>query len=286
MKTAASLAVLLAVGAFSRSAGAVPTTGPVAGFTEEEAATLRKGRPVRRPLESHSHLVGGNSWLVIEAPPAEVWRALGDLQTYKRMFRFVDRIDVLRSEGVRRTVQIEEMDTLYSLSYILNLKFDEARKDIEFHLDPSTREHLRDGWGFVHLDATPSGTTLVTFGAAVNPGNDMIRALFQEGLEEQLLAAPERLKRFIEREERRRMVARNMSRRAVHRGITRTRIDHFADRAAAMRARAEATAGAAAQGRPPVAVPGAIVEPTPIAAPVEPARERAFTLAPDSDCAR
>jgi uncharacterized membrane protein len=271
-----SLASFLAVFALAGEAMAVPA-GPLHGFTDEESAALRKGKSVRRPLEDHARLVGGNSWLVIEAPPAEVWRALQDLQTYKRMFRFVDRIDVLHADGRRRTVQIEEADTLYTLSYILNLQFDEENQDIEFHLDPSTREHLRDGWGFVHLDATPSGTTLVTFGAAVNPGNDMIRSLFQEGLEDQLLGAPERLKRYIEREERRRMLARNQARRASRRGFPRIATNRYAERAAALRAQAEAQS---ARTTP------AVVPTDPPATPPEPVREPEFSLAPDSDCAR
>ena len=112
-----SLPVALCLAPGLASATPEVPEAPAGGFTEEESAALLKGRSVRRLLEDHSRLVGGNSWLIISAPPADVWRALTDLQTYRRMFGFVDRIEVLRAEGQRRTVQIEEADALFTLGF-------------------------------------------------------------------------------------------------------------------------------------------------------------------------
>ncbi len=269
------VATLAAACLFPATALAV-ADGPAGGFTPEEAERLRKGRSVARPLEGHDRLVGGNAWVVVRSSPDEVWRALTDLSAYRRVFGFVDRIEIIRSSGERRTVRIEEQEAYFTLSYLVQLRIDEGRREIEFRLDPSTREHVRDGWGFVHLDAMPDGRTLVTYGAAVNPGNDMIRSLFEEGMEARLLDAPERLKRLIERDSRRRVRARVAAQ--GRRAFPRVRSSRAADRAAEIRARAAQREVAVARAE--------ATHPEPAAQPAEPRPDVPFALPPDAECLR
>lgn len=171
-------------------------------LTAVEQRRLEKGRMVRRPLEHNRRgLVGGTSWIVVDAPLETVWRTMSSLPAYRLMFPRVDRIQVLEDEGTRRLVRIDQEETVGTFTWVVALALDARRHEIRFRLDRSHRHVVDDGWGYVRLSAHGDGgtRTLVTFGAVVDPGDDaLVQDLLDASAQRRMLGMPRRLKRQVE----------------------------------------------------------------------------------------
>jgi hypothetical protein len=171
-------------------------------LTTAERSRLERGRIVRRPLpDNRRGLVGGTSWIVVDAPIATVWRTLSSLPAYRLMFPRTDRIQLLEQEGARRLVRIEQEETVATFTWVVAVAVDERRHELRFRLDRNHRHVVDDGWGYVKL--APHGAagdrTLVTFGAVVDPGDDaLVQDLLDDRAERRMLGMPRRLKRQIE----------------------------------------------------------------------------------------
>lgn len=167
-----------------------------------EQSRLERGRIIRRPLgDNRRGLVGGTSWIVVDAPLEDVWRAMSSLPAYRLMFPRVARIRVLEDEGARRLVRIEQQETVGTFTWVVALAFDANRHEVRFRLDRSHRHVVDDGWGYVRLSAygAASDRTLVTFGAVVDPGDDaLVQDLLDDSAERRMLGMPRRLKRYVE----------------------------------------------------------------------------------------
>lgn len=177
------------------------------GLTPAEQSRLERGRIVRRPLgDQRRGLVGGTSWIVVDAPLSTVWRTLSSLPAYRLMFPRTDRIQLLEQEGARRLVRIDQEETVGTFTWVVAVAVDERRHEVRFRLDRNHRHVVDDGWGYVRL--TPHGEsgerTLVTFGAVVDPGDDaLVQDLLDDRAERRMLGMPRRLKRQVEAGRRR-----------------------------------------------------------------------------------
>lgn len=171
-------------------------------LTTAEQRRLERGRIVRRPLQDNQRgLVGGTSWIVVDAPIATVWRTLSSLPSYRLMFPRTDRIQLLEQEGARRLVRIEQEETVGTFTWVVAVAIDERRHEVRFRLDRNHRHVVDDGWGYVRLTAHGAAgeRTLVTFGAVVDPGDDaLVQDLLDDRAERRMLGMPRRLKRQVE----------------------------------------------------------------------------------------
>jgi len=194
MRLAISLLVVLAV--------PVPAAAAPRDFTAAEVRRLEQGRIVRRALAGNRRgLVGGSSWIVVDAPLDRVWQAMSSVEAYRMMFPRVDRIQVLEQEGTRRLVRIEQEETVGTFVYVVAVLVDPRRHELRFRLDRNHRHLVDDGWGFVRLSphASDGARTLVSFGAVVDPGDDaLVRDLLDERAQRRMLGLPRRLKRQVE----------------------------------------------------------------------------------------
>ncbi|MBI5162213.1 MAG: SRPBCC family protein [Micrococcales bacterium] len=170
-------------------------------LTGAELRRLERGRIIRRPLEDDRRgLVGGTSYIVIDAPLDAVWRAMQSLPAFRTMFPSVDRIRLLESEGVRRVVRIEQEGDVATFTWVVALAFDERRHEVRFRLDRNHRHIVDDGWGYVRLAAhgAAGDRTLVTFGAVIDPGDDaLVQDMLNDRAERRMLGMPRRLKRHV-----------------------------------------------------------------------------------------
>jgi carbon monoxide dehydrogenase subunit G len=155
---------------------------------------------VSRPMRNaRANLVGGTSWIVVDADWQTVWRALTDFGAYTRIFPKTDSSRLVSRTGQVRVISMSQGNALIRVNYSLRAVLDPDQHEISFRVDRHRPHALRDGWGFFNLE--PQGNrTLVSYGIVVDPGSGIVRNLFSGSLREQLLSVPKRLKRWIEGE--------------------------------------------------------------------------------------
>lgn len=182
----------------------VPSAGPASrGFSQAELGRLRNGRLVSRPIPaSGRRLLGGNSWIVVEAPAADVWRALTEPTRYPRMWRAVDRVRVLRKRGNQSLVHVTQRSTVTDFDFTVTLDFKPDQREVDFRVGRNDDGALREGWGFFRVEPQGESRTLVAYGAAVDPGTSLLRTLFEDRLRARILDLPSGVKRYVERRAR------------------------------------------------------------------------------------
>lgn len=169
------------------------------GFSAGEMTALGRGRLVARPMRNaRSSLVGGTSWIVVNADWRTVWRALTDFAAYTRIFPRTTSSRLVQRNGQVRIVSLTQGNSLVRIDYSLRTVLDPAKREITFRVDPRRPHGLRDGWGFFNLEPKEGGKTLVSYGVVVDPGGPAVQSLFSRSMREQLLSVPKRLKLWIE----------------------------------------------------------------------------------------
>ncbi|MBI2892947.1 MAG: SRPBCC family protein [Deltaproteobacteria bacterium] len=169
------------------------------GFSAGEMSALGSGRLVARPMRNaRSSLVGGTSWIVVDADWRTVWRALTDFPAYTRIFPRTTSSRLVQRSGQVRIVAMSQGNSVVRVDYALRAVLAPAKREITFRVDRRRPHGLRDGWGFFNLEPKEGGKTLVSYGVVVDPGSPVVQGLFSRSMREQLLGVPKRLKRWIE----------------------------------------------------------------------------------------
>lgn len=200
----------LALGALLTAASAAPCaaqdaparSGARAPFSADERARLAKGELVTRPAEERRgtlRLIGGQSWQVIDAPPAGVWRAMMETKYYARMLPAVSSASLVSKDAALRRVKIAHKMGPLGVSYRLAFKPDPARRDMTFKLNDPLDSGMRAAWGFI--TAHPYGNkTLIAYGVMADPGEGLLVGLARRVMHTWLLRVPWTMKRFLEGE--------------------------------------------------------------------------------------
>jgi hypothetical protein len=171
-----------------------------AALSAGERDALRGGGMVSRPLRFEQHggrYVGGVSYQVVDARPEMVLAALSDVANWPdalpktKSARLVDS-----ANGVSR-VELVQGGTLVDARYALMLERADG-ETIRFWLDPSRPHDIRDVWGFFRVQAFPGGRSLITVGAALDLGDGLARALFEDKIARLVLHAPQKIRSFVE----------------------------------------------------------------------------------------
>ncbi|MCC7537942.1 MAG: SRPBCC family protein [Deltaproteobacteria bacterium] len=198
--------VALAAAVASASIAGAQTQTADAPFDVDERRRMERGELVVRPevrvIRGQRH-VGGAAWVVIDATPDAVWRAALD---YPRWVRFMPRlveVHVAR-RGARASLRLRHELGPVSARYALDLRVDDAQRDLEFALDRAQPHDIDAAYGFFRI--LPHGTrrTLVVFGGMVDVGDGLVRLLFEERIHHWSLRVPDELKRWVESPEGRR----------------------------------------------------------------------------------
>lgn len=193
-------AVSLALGLFAASA--VTTTAHTTieaqtrrGFTAAERASLEAGRLVmRRREERRGALVhfGGTSFQVVDRPIVDVWLALQDPSSYRNLLPQVASVRTVRRVGREATVRLEHSYGLVHATYHLRFRFDPARHDVSFDLDPSLPHDIHSATGFATLSPWPGrdDRTLISWGilAAIDEG--IVSAMIRPQIHDWMLRVP------------------------------------------------------------------------------------------------
>lgn len=195
-------ACLLALpGSLSAQQRSAPSLPAPARLSASEREALSGGRMVSRPLRFDQHggsYVGGVSYQVVEARPEMVLAALSDVGNWPdalprtKSARLVDS-----ANGVSR-VELVQGGSLVDARYAVMLERAGDGETIRFWLDPSRPHDIRDVWGYFRVQPFPGGRSLITVGAALDLGDGLARALFEDKIARMVLHAPQKIRAFVE----------------------------------------------------------------------------------------
>lgn len=192
--------VVLVLAAGGARLGAQPRGG---AFTAAERATLEAGGlVVRRRLEDRAGAIhfGGTSWQRIERPPDAVWRAVRDPSRYGEMLPRVHAVRTVARSEREAVVRIEHVYAIVHAAYHLRIRFDDARRDVSFELDPSRPNDVRAVHGFLTLQRWPGErrATLVTWGilAAIDEG--LLGGIVRSQVHDWMLRVPATMRAYLE----------------------------------------------------------------------------------------
>jgi len=197
----------MALFAFAMCAGIMPGSYPRAraeggGFSEAERTLLTQGELVSRPSVQTldgAEWLGGTSFQVINRPMAEVWIALGDVQTYPYMLPATREARLEDEEPGARIVRVLQSSMGVEARYSLRLTTDHGAHEIHFELDPRRPHDIEGARGFIEVRAFPGHPeqTMVTWAVRVRlPG--AIVTMFRESVQLWLMRVPSTLKEYLE----------------------------------------------------------------------------------------
>jgi hypothetical protein len=173
----------------------------VAPLTTHDREALTGGAMIARPLRFEHQggsYVGGVSYQIVDARPEMVLAALSDVANWPdalprtKSARLVDS-----AHGVSR-VELVQGSALLDARYAVMLERASDGETIRFWLDPSRPHDIRDVWGFFRVQAFPGGRSLITVGAALDLGDGLARALFEDKIARMMLHAPRKIRAFVE----------------------------------------------------------------------------------------
>lgn len=171
-----------------------------ASLSEAERQALLAGDTVERPMvlsRGEGRYVGGVSYQVVRASPAEVLAALGDVRELPKLLprtKSASLVDVTR-RGAR--IELTQGTSLVDATYTLLLRR-VGVSELRFQLDPSRHHGIRDLWGYVRVKPVDEGRTLVTVAVALDVGPGLVRTLFEDRIQRVILSTPRHMRDYLE----------------------------------------------------------------------------------------
>jgi carbon monoxide dehydrogenase subunit G len=194
-------AMVLAVVAASPLASAAGSE-----LTEGEIADLYAGRLVVRSDDVERdgrHYIGGVSYILIDAPVAQVLDVLDDVRNYRHI---LPRTRSVRWLGIARDgdtiVELEQGTTMAHGKYAVRIHRNRAEQDatstiVRFWLDRRYPHDIDDASGFFHVEAAGDKTRL-TYLVMVDLGGGLISQMFEGRIRRAALSTPMLVKKYVE----------------------------------------------------------------------------------------
>lgn len=174
------------------------------GLTTTEQARLDRHETVTREQtvdRGDHHYVGGVTYTVIDAPPADVAALLDDAYALERVLPRTRTAAFVGAVDGDRLLQVTQGNSLMEATYTLRVRRDAGES--RFWLD-STRPHgIDDAWGFFRWQAMTGAAgetrTLLTYGILVDVGGGfgLVGNLFEDRLRAALLSVPQRVQQQV-----------------------------------------------------------------------------------------
>lgn len=181
-------------------------------LSEVESIRLARGETVIRehtwePGRS-ARFVGGVTYTVVDAAPAEIGAMFDDVEAYKRV---LPRTKRARFVGVEpngdRLVELVQGTSLVEATYTLRVRQDSragSKREVRFWLEPNRPHEIDDAWGFFRMEpfTGPSGEQrmLLTYAILVDIGPGLVRELFEDRVRAALLSVPQLVRRYVAEE--------------------------------------------------------------------------------------
>jgi hypothetical protein len=175
-----------------------------AGGTNDTQARLEHGETVTytQTIEGDTHRsVGGVTYTVVEASPAEMQTLLEDVNAYRQVLPRTKSARLVGVNGRDFFVELRQGNAIVDTSYTIRLRREQGGRTVRFWLDPSKPHGIADAWGFFRLEPLPEKQpgvprTLLTYGAMVDVGPGLVRELFEERVRAAMLQVPQLVRRY------------------------------------------------------------------------------------------
>jgi Polyketide cyclase / dehydrase and lipid transport len=204
-----ALALLLVVGCAAcaparRGAASSPLfarTPHAYGLSQAELAALAAGRTVSRPMQLEqrgARYVGGISYALVRAAPANVFSALEDVRTLPEMLPATLSARRIGGAGTPARVDLVQGTNLVRAEYTIEVEAARAKPELEFWLDPNRPHDIDDVWGFIRVEPFDEARSLVTVAVLLDMGPGLGRLLFEGRIQRMILRTPGHIRDFIE----------------------------------------------------------------------------------------
>jgi len=179
-----------------------PHAGRGYGFTSTERDALLGGHTVGRPVRfergSSGSYIGGVSYQVVRATPAQVIAALASVESLPRALPRTESATLVSRAGRSATVELTQGKSPFLVTYSVRLDQEPSGTGLRFWLDPSRPHDVRDVFGFIRVTPFGPDKSLVTLAVALDMGPGIARALFTDRIERIILRAPAKIREFVE----------------------------------------------------------------------------------------
>lgn len=174
------------------------------GLTPSEQARLERHETVTRDStldRGDHHYVGGVTYTIIDAPPADVAAMFDDADRLQTVLPRTKSAAFVGEAAGDRLLQVTQGNALMEATYTLRVRRDPSES--RFWLDGARPHAIDDAWGFFRWQAMPSATgetrTLLTYGILVDVGSafGLVGNLFEDRLRAALLSVPQRVQQQV-----------------------------------------------------------------------------------------
>ena len=170
-------------------------------LTAEDKKLLASGELVMKPKNEQRgayKLFGGQSWQIIDAPPAVTWAALKDLSGYKNFIPLATESVIKHQDSEETDVAIRQQWGPIDVRYVLQTTLQPEKGAVVFRVDHSQAHDIRAGWGFIRIRPYKENKSLVSFGALVDIGDGVFVSIVRPAVRRDLLRIPYFLKNHLE----------------------------------------------------------------------------------------
>ena len=196
------LSALAARPALAEDAGRAAPWARLAPLSSDERSLLERTDRVTRPLRfrrgADGEYLGGLSYQVVRARPADILAALAKPEHLRQMLPATERARLVSSTGRSAKVELVQGKGPFLARYTVHLEQAETGDSIRFWLDKRRPRDIRDLWGYFRVTPFGHGSTLVTVAAVVDLGPGFARTFFSDKVERVILRTPTRIKAFVE----------------------------------------------------------------------------------------
>jgi len=179
----------------------IPGAAKADTFTADEQAALDRGEVVRQPLAADSNgegYLGGTSYVVVDAAPDAVWRAMQDVNSFPNIFPRTLAAEVISDRGNRKVVKMTQGTSIIAISFYVLYRFDEEARKVSWEMIQDQPHDLDDTRGYWQVEAHGDGKSLVTYVNVINIGQGAVLALFSEAIQNGLLGVPGNLRDWVQ----------------------------------------------------------------------------------------
>jgi hypothetical protein len=134
---------------------------------------------------------------MLDASEQELEALFDDVTSYRRVLPRTKSAQVVGHKDGDMLIELRQGSSLLETTYTIRVRKDGLRHTVRFWLDHSRPHGIEDAWGFFRVEKAGDGRVLLTYGALVDMGDGLGRALFEERVRHAMLSVPQRLRGYL-----------------------------------------------------------------------------------------
>ena len=103
------------------------------------------------------HYVGGVTYTVVEATPAELGRVFENIPSYEAILPHTKQARLVAKVADDLFVELHQGNALVEATYTIRLRKDPNGREVRFWLDRGLHHDIEDAWGFFRFGAAGAG---------------------------------------------------------------------------------------------------------------------------------